>query len=81
MLVTGEIYDVCTTTAVSSVKADEEKKRRRDDCSSLILYFAAEGEDVWDIARDYCTSVTQVRQENDLTEDILTADRMIMIPV
>lgn len=81
MIVTGEIYDTCTTTAVDSVTADEEKKRRRDDVSSLILYFAAEGEDVWNIARDYCTSVAQVRQENDLTEDILTSDRMIMIPV
>ena len=81
MLVTGEIYDACTVTAVSIVKADEEKKRRREDTASLILYFASAGEDVWGIARDYCTSVSQVRQENDLTEDILTADRMIMIPV
>ena len=81
MLITGEIYSDCTATAVDSVKADEEKQRRRDDAASLILYFATAGEDVWSIARDYCTSVTQVRQENDLTEDILATDRMLMIPV
>lgn len=81
MLITGEIYDVCTVNAVSSAKADEEKKRRREDIASLVLYFADEGEDVWNIARDYCTSVTQVRQENDLTEDVLSSKRMLMIPV
>lgn len=81
LLVTGEIYDVYTTNAVSSAKADEDKKRTKDDVASLVLYFASEGENVWNIARDYCTSVTQVRQENDLTEDILTSDRMLMIPV
>lgn len=82
MLISGEIYNTISTTAVSSAKADEDKKRRKEsDSTSLILYFATEGEDVWGIARDYCTSVTQVRQENDLTEDILTSDRMLMIPV
>lgn len=81
MLITGEIYEQFSVNAVTAAKADEEKKRRREDLSSLILYFADEGEDVWNIARDYCTSVTQVRKENDLTEDILPSKRMLMIPV
>lgn len=67
--------------AVSSAKADEDKARNRDDSSSLILYFAEEGEDVWNIAGSYCTSVTQVRRENDLTEDILPTKKMLMIPM
>ncbi len=81
LLVTGEIYDVCSVNAVSGIKADENKPRVNDDSASLILYFASKGEDVWGIARDYCTDVSRVREENDLTDDVLTSDRMLMIPV
>lgn len=81
LLITGEAYDTTSLNAVSCAKADEEKMRKKDENSSLILYFADEGEDVWNIARDYCTSVTQVRKENDLTEDLISSKRMLMIPV
>lgn len=81
LLITGEIYEMTSLNAVSSAKADEDKARNRDDSSSLILYFAEEGEDVWNIAGSYCTSVTQVRRENDLTEDILPTKKMLMIPM
>ena len=81
LLVTGEIYDDRSVYVVSAVKADENNLRRKDDSVSLILYFASAGEDVWGIARDYCTGVSRVREENELSEDILTSDRMLMIPV
>ncbi|MBQ3968995.1 MAG: DUF3794 domain-containing protein [Clostridia bacterium] len=81
MLITGEIYEIGTVSAVASAKADSDKKRGKEDSTSLILYYASKGEDVWSIAREYCTSVEQVREENDLTEDCLIGDRMLMIPV
>lgn len=81
LLITGEAYDNASLTAVSCAKADDGKQRKKDDNSSLILYFADDGEDVWNIARDYCTSVTQVRRENDLSDDIIHGKKMIMIPV
>ncbi|MDE7390258.1 MAG: DUF3794 domain-containing protein [Lachnospiraceae bacterium] len=81
LLVTGELYEMTSVNGINCAKADDSKPRRRDDSSSLVLYFADEGEDVWDIARDYCTSVSQVRQENDLSEDVLPCKKMLMIPV
>lgn len=81
LLIMGEIYDICSVNAVSAVKYDENKLRHKDDTASLILYFASKGEDVWGIARDYCTGVSRVREENDLTEEVLSSDRMLMIPV
>lgn len=81
LLITGELYEMTSLNAVSCAKTDEDKLRKKDDSSSLILYFAEEGEDVWTIAGNYCTSVTQVRRENDLTEDILPCKKMLMIPM
>lgn len=81
LLITGEVYEVTSLSGVSGAKADEQKLRQRGDTASLVLYFADEGEEIWSIARDYCTSVSQVRRENDLTEDVLSEKRMLMIPV
>lgn len=81
LLVTGEVYDVTSLGAVSCANANEEKLRKKDENSSLILYFADEGEDIWNIARDYCTSAEEVRLENDLKNDIIQNKKMLMIPV
>lgn len=81
LLITGEIYDMNTFTAVSAAKADEDKKRKKEDSSSLVLYFADEGESIWSIAREHCTCVDEVMKENDLSEDVVTARKMLMIPV
>ncbi len=81
MLVSGEIFDAAGINAVSGLKADEEKKRSRSDSAALVLYFADEGENIWNIARNYCTSVERLSSENDLTEEILTSSRMLMISV
>ncbi len=81
LLVTGEVYSVTEVNAVCAAKADENSQHTRADDSSLVLYFAEEGEDVWDIARDYRTSVAGVRMENDLDDDVLTSRRMLMIPI
>ncbi len=81
LLVTGEVYSVTEVNAVSGTKADENSARVRTDDTSLVLYFAEEGEDVWDIAQDYCTSVAGVRTENELEQDVLTCRQMLMIPI
>lgn len=79
LLIKGELYDDFTILAVSGAKADEGKKRSNNNFP-LILYFAKSGENVWEIAKSHCTGVEQIRQENELIEDILTSDTMIMIP-
>lgn len=47
---------------------------------AMRLYYADEGESVWDIARRCHTSPEAVRTENDLRDDILPAKAVLLIP-
>ena len=75
------IHSRRTCRAVCYVSADESKPRAKDSSASLILYYADEGEKIWDIARRYCTSVEAIQQENDITEEEIPNKSMLLIPV
>ena len=47
---------------------------------ALTLYYAGDGEKIWDIARDYCICCDAVKAENDLAEDTVAQGRMLLIP-
>lgn len=48
---------------------------------ALKLYFGKAQEEIWEIAKRCHTSVSAIMEENDLTEDVLTADGMLLIPI
>lgn len=64
---------------VNNISADEENPRRKD--ASLTIYYADAGESIWNIARNYCTSVDAIKLENDLSEDVLQKRGMLLIPM
>lgn len=57
-----------------------EEAVQKETCA-LRLYFGNAGESVWDIAKECCTSIGAVMEENDLTEDALGEDTMLLIPM
>ena len=50
------------------------------DQSSLVLAFSKKGTALWDLAKHYQTAVDAIRYENALQEDVLSEDRMLLIP-
>ena len=66
---------------IIGASADEGKKRVKDKNAALTLYYADEGETLWNIAEAYCTSVEAIQLENELTDDIIQAHSMILIPM
>ena len=77
----GIVFESKTSRCIVSANADEDKKRMKDKNAALTLYYADEGESLWNIARNYCTSVEAVMLENDLADDIIQAHSMILIPM
>jgi len=53
------------------------KKSRK---SSLTIYFCSGGENLWDIARRYNTTVEEIMEENELSVDYLENKTTLMIP-
>jgi hypothetical protein len=70
----------CSYTLVSSISADEDNKtQKRED--ALVLYFAEDGEKIWDIAKRYNTRKNLIVDENALESDILEKAQMLLIPM
>lgn len=67
--------------SVTDIYVDEEKPKQKDKNTALTIYYGDEGEELWDIARKYCTSVEKIKEENELDEDTLKDRSMIFIPM
>ena len=65
---------VCGGSLGEARGADGEKR------PSVVLRFAAPGEEVWDIAKAYGATTAQILQANELEEETLPAGRMLLIP-
>lgn len=67
-------------SAVSEIAVDESRPKPVRS-AALTIFFARRGESVWDIARQYSTSMEAVMEENSLAEELLGENRMLMIPM
>lgn len=76
--VNGKIY-CCFDKKVLRSLAVCDDKPKKDKGAALTVYFADAGERLWDIAREHCTTVDIIMQENGLKKDIVEEKSMLMI--
>ncbi len=74
------VYECSKLPLIVDIKINENKPISKNCCSAMTIYFASSGESVWDIAHRYLADVQEIRQINDITEDILPFDRMVLVP-
>ena len=79
--VIGDLFTSSICEALTDVKFDDTVKITRDGDYALKLYYGVENEDVWNIAKKYCTSVNAIMEENSLDSDRLTDNGMLLIPI
>ncbi len=73
------IFKIENLNLIDNITANEEKHSYND--ASLTIYYADEGENIWNIAKNYKTSVDAIRIQNELNEDIFKTSQMILIPM
>ena len=78
--ISAAIYECNNMPLIVDIKINSEpvKKERR---GAMTVYFANAGESLWDIARRYFADVEEVKQINEINENILQSDRMILVPI
>ncbi len=64
---------------VSALNCMEDKPVLKPSCP-LTLYYAKQGESLWNIAKCYNTKTELLLQENSLEGDLLESPRMLLIP-
>ena len=78
---TAEIYSRYAFKAITEVTADETKPVARDNAAALGIYYADAGENLWNIAREYRTSVDTIKKENNVSGDVMENRGMLLIPM
>ncbi len=67
-------------SALTGIQVLEDSPLGDGPGAPLILYYADQGEDVWEIAKAYRTSASRIVEENDLAGTVLEKRRMLLIP-
>ena len=75
------ISNCSTITAITELSVDDSVKKERDGDYSIKLYYGAENEEIWDIAKRYSTSASAVMEENELDGERLKNGGMLLIPI
>ena len=65
---------------ITNININKNKPVEKENDAALTVYFASAGERLWDIARKYLANVEELKQINELLEDVLITDKMILIP-
>ena len=70
-------FEEKTFSVVSDVQVTDKEIA---DSPALVVYFADENEQLWDIAKKFRTSVDLIKAENELKDDVLNSKRILLIP-
>ncbi|MDD6807874.1 MAG: DUF3794 domain-containing protein [Oscillospiraceae bacterium] len=74
----AHVFERVTKSLVNNITSGDIK--HFDDGAAIVLYFANCGENVWDIARRYNSTVGAIIAENNLEDEVLKDNRMLLIP-
>ena len=75
----AEIYHRKEMRFLSSVEIVKDAPKKRSD-AALVIYFADKNERIWDIAKEYNTTVEAIKLENEFDGEIIKDEMMLMIP-
>ncbi|MBQ6569736.1 MAG: DUF3794 domain-containing protein, partial [Clostridia bacterium] len=75
---TARFIDTAEVKAITAIVPDTDRPKNTQDACALTVYFAAKGEQLWDIAMAHNSTVESIMAENDIFEEILTEDRMLL---
>lgn len=79
IIANGIVFSSVLKKYVSNIQIKNESPEKNNPCA-LTVYYCDKGESIWNIARRYNTTVDAVMIENELTDEIITECRMILIP-
>ena len=77
--VSARVFEQTHALVLTELALDESKPKAVSS-AALYIYYAGPGENVWDIARRYNTSVDEVVDVNHLSSHILPEKTMLLIP-
>lgn len=81
LAINAAVYKCTKLPLITDVRINDKQQIHNKAKGAMTIYFASTGESVWDIARRYCAAVEEIKQINDINEDVLADDEMILVPM
>lgn len=76
----ASIYACTNLPLITDIVINESKPIPKVNNGAMTVYFATQGEKIWDIARRYFAVVDELKQINEIDEETLKNDKMILVP-
>ena len=65
---------------ISTLEGEEEAPLTQEGQPSIVLRQMTQGETLWDIAKNYVTTIREIQQANDLEDEAVEPERLLLIP-
>ncbi len=78
LLIHAAVYDTYAYSVITELTVDENAPL--NNSASLIAYYADKGENIWEIAKSFSAKLNELLKINNLTEDIVSTPKMLLIP-
>ncbi len=78
--VKGFVFSNGNLNTLSNITLDESKKKEKIK-AALTLYYPNPGDNVWKIAKHFCTSPKSIMETNNLESEVIENENMIIIPI
>ena len=75
----ASIYRCSNLPLITNIKINDSKPISKKSESAMTVYYASKGEKLWDIARKYFAGIDEIKQINDIYDDVLGEDKMLLI--
>lgn len=78
--ITGMLYCHRKENILTAITPIEANPKAKDNNVGMVVYFADEGESIWDIAKSHNTSMAKIAEENALENTDTTEKSVLLIP-
>lgn len=72
-------FDSRQEELVTDISAEEEEDEARRELPGMVVYFAKEGDDIWELGKKYYVPLDRIREINQLESDRLKAGEKILV--
>lgn len=81
LFICGYIKELDTRKLITTINVNEDNIKSKESCYAIKLYYAEQGEDLWEIAKKFSTSISAIAQENELADSTRLQRGMLLIPI
>lgn len=79
--ISGALSSIFTINSICEIKPNESSPKPQNDLGTMAIYYPEKGEQLFDIARSYNTSMQSIIRENRLDEEHPEFGRILIIPL